>query len=180
MSTFDNLIDLDGNGRPIYGDSPFRVKKTVTFSGDDETVATPLFTVVGEVMVTRIWGVVTTALGASHTDAHWRVNDQTATDQIITKATTLDLGSISEGAVIFKSGLITAVATYKTADAGSFYEPTTLQTGIFTPFLVVQKTGDIQTDIEYVYTTAGAETTGAMTFYVSYYPLSPTSYIAAA
>lgn len=172
MSTFDQLIDLDGNGRPLYGDSPFRVFKELTFTGNNTTVATAIFTVTGAVMVTRIWGEVTTDFGANHTDAHFRVNDQTATDQIITKATTLTLNGISDGAVIFKTGLITAVATYKSADVGSVYEPTTLQTSIFTPFVVIQKTGGIQTDIEYVYTTTDTPTSGAMKFYVSYYPLT--------
>ena len=177
MSTFDELIDLDGNGRPIYGDSPFRVIKDVTFTGDNETVVTPIFTITGVVMVTRLWGVVTTTFGANHTDAHWRINDQTAHDQVITKSTTLDLSAISAGACIFKHGLAAAVAKYASADAAVFIEPTTLETQMFTPFVVTQKTGDIQTDIEYVYTTTDTPTTGAMRFYISYYPLTQNSKI---
>ena len=180
MTTFDELIDLDGNGRPIYGDSPFRVIKDVTFTGDNETVVTPIFTIIGVVMITRIWGIVTTTFGANHTDAHWRINDQTATDQVITKATTLDLSAISAGACIFKHGLATAVAKYASADAAVSIEPTTLETQMFTPFVVTQKTGDIQTDIEYVYTTTNEPTEGAMRFYVSYFPLSSEGMIEAA
>lgn len=180
MSTFDALLDLDGNGRPIYGDSPFRVIKDVTFTGDDETVETPIFTITGVVMITRIWGVVTTDFGVNHTDAHWRINDQTATDQVITKSTTLDLSAISAGACIFKHGLAAAVAKYASADAAVSIEPTTLETQMFTPFIVTQKTGSIQTDIEYVYTTSDEPTSGAMRFFVSYYPLSDDGLIEAA
>ena len=167
----------DENRVPITGHG-IVLKKSVTFTGDDATVATPIFTITGAVQVLKLGGIVTTVFGANHTDAHFRVNDQTATDQIITKATTLDLSGISPGAVIFKSGLITAVATYKSSDAASVYEPTTLQTGTFTPFIIVQKTGGIQTDIEYVYTTTDDPTSGVMDFYVGYLPLSEDSSIA--
>jgi len=169
---FDALLDTDGQGRPLYGKYPFKVSKTLTFTGDNTTVATDLWHVTGVVMVGMLWGICTTDFGTAHTNAHFRVNDQTASDQIITKATTLDLSSISEGAAILKTGLITAVATYKTADAAAFYEPTTLQTDIFTPFVVTQKTGGIQTDIEYVYTTTDTPTSGAMLFVAKYMPLS--------
>lgn len=156
------------------------VEKEVTFTGNNDTIVTPIFSVTGIVEVLKLWGVCTTTFGANHTDAHFRVNDQTATDQIITKATTLDLSGISPGALIAKTGLITAVATYKSADAASVYEPTTLQTDIFTPFTVTQKTGDIQTDIEYVYTTSDSPTSGAMKFYAGFLPLSEGATLVAA
>jgi hypothetical protein len=179
MATFDHLIDLDGNGRPIYGDSPFRVFKDHTFVGSGATVVVNLFTVTGAVMVTRLWGVVTTTFGANHTAAHFRVNDQTATDQVITAAAGTTLNAIKKGALILKDGLAAAAVTYKSADAASLLEPTTLQTNMFSPFMVVQKTGGVKTEIEYVYTTSDTPTSGAMRFYVSYYPLSESSVIAA-
>ena len=150
----------------------FSEDKEVTFTGDGATVAVPIFTVTGAVRVLGLWGVVTTAF-EDHTAAHWRVNDQTATDQVITKATGTDLSDISAGALIIKDDLATAALTYKTSDAGSLLEPTNLQTSIFSPFVVVQKTGGIQTDIEYVYTTTDSPTSGAMTFSVGFVPLSP-------
>ena len=168
---YDALLDIDGHGRPIYGDSPFKAVNEIVFVGDGATVAVPLFHTTGSVMVTRLWGIVTTAF-ENHTAAHWRVNDQTATDQVITKATGTDLSDISIGAMILKDDLATGALTYKTSDAGSLLEPATAQTMIFSPFTVTQKTGDIQTDIEYVYTTSDSPTTGAMTFSASYYPLS--------
>jgi hypothetical protein len=131
-------------------------------------------------MITRIWGVVTTTFGTNHTAAHWRINDQTATDQVITAAAGTNLSAISAGALILKDGLAAAALTYKSADAASLLEPTTLQTLIFSPFVVVQKTGAIQTDIEYVYTTTDEPTEGAMRFFVSYYPLSDDGLVEAA
>lgn len=169
---YDALLDTDGQGRPLYSKYPFKVSNTLTFTGSNTTVATDVFHVTGVVMVGALWGICTTGFGANHTNAHFRVNDQTASDQIITKATTLDLSGISAGAAILKTGLIIAVATYKSADAASVYEPTTLQTDIFTPFVITQKTGSIQTDVEYVYTTTDTPTEGAMLFVARYYPLS--------
>ena len=171
MST-TNTFWRDANHFPIV-ENGLLVSKEVTFTGNNETAVVPLFTVTGVVEVVALYGVVKTTFGANHTDAHWRVNDQTATDQILTKATTLNLSGISPNALVFKSGLITAAATYKTADAASVYEPTTLQTHVFTPAIIVQKTSDIQTDIEYVYTTTDTPTSGAMTFYCGFIPLSP-------
>jgi hypothetical protein len=170
--TFNQLIDLDGNGRPIYGDSPFRVSKEVTFSGDDATVVTPIFNVTGSVMITRLWGVVKTTFGANHTAAHFRINDHTATDVVITAAAGTTLNAISEGAMIIKDGLATAAVTYKSADAATMLEPTTLQTSLFSPFAVIGKTGAVITHIEYVYTTTDDPTEGVMEFFVCYYPLS--------
>ena len=171
MASSAAAFNRDANRVPITQNG-LLVTKELTFTGSSETVSTAIFTVTGVVEVFSLYGVVTTTFGANHTDAHFRVNDQTATDQIITKATTLTLNGISAGAAILKTGLITAVATYKSADAATVYEPTTLQTNIFTPFVIVQKTGDIQTDIEYVYTTTDEPTSGAMKFYCGFIPLS--------
>jgi len=157
----------------------FSEDKDVTFVGDGATVAVPIFTVTGAVRVLGIWGFVTTVFGASHTAAHWRINDQAATDQVITAAAGTDLSDISPGGLILKDGLKAAALTYKTADAGSLLEPTTLQTRILSPFTIIQKTGGIQTDIEYVYTTADSPTSGAMRFSVGFVPLSSDGDIAA-
>lgn len=178
MPTTTQSFSRDANRIPITKNG-LLVTKSLTFTGSAATVTTAIFTVTGVVEVVALYGVVTTTFGANHTDAHFRVNDQTATDQIITKATTLTLNAIDPGAIIFKSGLITAVATYKSAAVGSVYEPTTLQTNIFTPFVVVQKTGSIQTDIEYVYTTTDEPTSGVMKFYCGFIPLSDNGNITA-
>ena len=160
----ENRIPITGHG--------LVVENTLTFSGDDATVATPVFDVTGLVEVKKIGGVVLVALGANQTDCHFRINDHTATDQIITKATTLTLSSAPIGSYITKTGLITAVATYKSSAAANFYEPTTLQTELFTPFIVGQKTGDIVTHIEWLYTTTDDPTSGSIEFFVGYLPLS--------
>lgn len=178
MATFDALIDLDGNGRPIYGDSPFRVIKDVTFTGNNTTVVVPIFTVTGAVMVTRLWGVITTDLGSNHTAASWRINDQTA-QVYLTAVGGTTLSAKKAGSVIIKKDLVAAALTLVDNVAGAISEPTTLETMLFSPIMLVKKTAAL-TQIEYRYATTNAPTSGAMRFYVAYYPLSDDGVIATA
>lgn len=167
---YDALIDLDGNGRPVYGESPFKVSKSLTLVASGETLAAPLFTLTGSVLVNRLWGVVTTDLGSNHTAAYWRLNDQTA--QIaLTLATGTTLSSIKAGSVIVKKGLVGAALTKLDNAAGAVSEPTTLETMFFSPIVLVKKTAAL-TQVEYVYTTNQSPTTGVIEFFASYMPLS--------
>lgn len=170
MTTFDALIDLDGNGRPIYGDSPFTVTKSLTCNAAATTVNPPIFTITGAVMVTRLYGVVTTDLGANHTATSWRINDQTA-QVYLTAVGGTTLSGIKAGSVIVKKDLVAAALTKIDNVAGVISEPTTLETMLFSPVIIVKKTAAL-TQIEYKYTTSTNPTTGVIKFYVSYLPLS--------
>lgn len=170
MSTFDQLLDLDGNGRPIYGDSPFRATKDLTLTGSNETVVAPIFTITGAVMLTRLWGVVTTNLGSNHTAASWRLNDQTA-QVYLTAVGGTALSSIKAGSVIVKDKLVAVALTKLDNVAGVVSESATAGIAIFSPVVVVKKTA-ATTQIEYRYATTQTPTTGAIKFFASYYPLS--------
>lgn len=169
MQTSDSFW-RDANRIPIQGHGLVAIK-SVTFVGDGETAVIPLFSVTGVVELLKLWGVVTTAF-ENHTAAHWRVNDQTAADQVITKATGTDLSDISAGALIIANVLAATALTYKTADAGSLLQPAVVNSQIWSPSVIVQKTGSIETDIEYVYTTTDSPTSGVMQFFAGYLPLS--------
>ena len=169
---------IDANFKPILAHG-LMVQKTLTLTGSGTTVATPVFTVVGTVELLKIWGIVKVVFGANHTDAHLRINDQSATDQVLSKSTTLSLNGISVGASIIKNGLAGAVLQYKTADVGSILEPAIANEKSFSPVIIQQITAGIQTDIEYVYTTSDTPTSGAMQFFAGYLPLSEGAYMAA-
>jgi hypothetical protein len=171
MPTINASYSQDNNRVPITTDG-ITISKTIAFAGDDATVATPIFSITGAVEVRALYGVVTTALGANHTAAHWRLNDQTATDVVLTAAAGTTLNGASVGAMVLKVGKAAAALTYKTADAATILEPTTLETMVFSPFILSQKTGGIETDIEYVYTTDDDSTSGAIKFYIRWLPLS--------
>ena len=168
----------DANRVPITGHGLVSTK-TLTFTGDAETVATPIFTITGVIELLKIWGICLVAFGANHTDAHLRINDQTATDVTLSKTTTLDLSAISAGAAIIKNGLAAAVLSYRSADAATSLEPAVADEKSWTPAIITQKTGSIQTDIEYVYTTTDEPTSGSMQFFAGWLPLSEGASLAA-
>jgi phage baseplate assembly protein gpV len=135
------------------------------------TLVIPLFKVTGTILVNALYGVVTTALAANHRASSFRLNDQTAVTYLTAiGGTTLDSASV--GSVIIKDQLAAAAVTLLTSAARAVLEPTTVQTQIFTPTVLVQKNG-IETDIEYRFTSSTNPTTGAMTFFCGYIPLSP-------
>lgn len=169
---YDALIDRDGNGVPVYGDSPFRVIKDHTFIATGAvTTVVPLFTLTGAVMVTRIWGVITTDLAAAHTAASFSLVETAGATIYLTAVGGTTLSSLKAGSVILKDGLVAAALTKIDNVAGAIKEPTTLQTMSFSPILLVKKTGAVTT-VSYNYTSTGVPTTGAMRFFISYYPLS--------
>jgi hypothetical protein len=139
-------------------------------SGNNTTVATPLFHVTGSILILSLYGVVTTDLGANHTAAYWRINDQTA-QVALTLATGTTLSAIKAGSLLVKKGLVSAALTKIDNVAGAVSEPTTLETSYFSPIVVTKKTG-ATTDIEYVYTTTDTPTSGAIQHFVYYMPLS--------
>ena len=148
-----------------------------TLVGNGATVAVPLFSVTGSVMINAIYGVVTTVLGANNTAAYWRLNDQTA-QVSITASSGTTLSAAAVGGTIVKKGLAAAALTFLDAAAGRVSEPTTLETPYFSPFTVVQKTGGVATNIEFVYTTSDTPTSGTIAFAVSWVPLTLGSGIA--
>lgn len=169
--------DLVGSGSQLRddNDSPISgvgivISNSKVLVGNNTTVAVPIFHVTGTVQVIGLWGVVTTVLGANNTAAYWRLNDQTAQVNItLNTGTTLTTSAV--GCTIVKKGLAAAALTLLDSAAGRVSEPTTLETPYFSPFVAMQKTGSIQTDIEFVYSTTDTPTSGAITFYAQYLPV---------
>ncbi len=176
MSTFDALIDLDGNGRPIYGDSPFKVSKAITFTTDG-TVVKALFTLTGSVMLTRLWAEVTTDLGSNHTAASFRLNDQGA-QVYLTAVGGTTLSSIKAGSLIVKDKLVAQAVTKIDNANGAVTETATAGIPVFSPVIITKKTAAL-TQIEYRYITNNTSL-GAMTVHASYLPLSDDGLLEAA
>lgn len=170
-------VPRDDNDSPITS-LGLQATKTITLSGNNDTIVTPVFTVTGDVHILGIYGVVTTDFGANHTAAYLRLNDQTAQPDI-TLNTGTTLSAIKVGSAILKKGLAGAAITLLNNSAGRVSEPTTLETLYFSPFVVVKKTGAL-TQIEYVYTTTDTPTTGALQFFAQYIPLSAGATLTAA
>lgn len=146
--------------------------KDQTLSGNNTTVATPLFRITGSVKVTELYAVVTTVLGSNVTAAYWRFNDQTA-QVAISLATGTTLSNATTGSTIIRRNVATTALTYLSAAAGAINDPVGgSNMDVFTPFLLVQKTGSVNSDIEFVYTTTNTPTSGVIRHYVEWQPMS--------
>lgn len=169
MPTVNASFSRDNNRIPITTDGII-ISNSITLSGSNTTVAVPLFHIVGTVEIRGIWGIVTTDLGANHTAAYWRINDQSAQANI-TLNTGTTLSAIKVGSTIVKKGLAAAALVKLDNATGVVSEPTTLETTYFSPFVAVKKTA-ATTDIEYVYTTTDTPTTGVIQFSCRFLPVS--------
>lgn len=141
-----------------------------TLTGNNTTVAVPIFTVKGSIEVLGLWGVVTTVLGANNTAAYWRVNDGTNTPAI-TLATGTALSAANAGSIIAKKGLAAAALTLIKSDQARVSEPTTLETTFFSPFTITALP-TATTNVEFVYTTTDTPTSGVIQFFLRWIPLS--------
>lgn len=160
----ENFVPITVNG--------LSTSKSITLSASNTTAAVPIFNVTGDVQVLALYGVVTTALGSNITAAHWRTNDQTA-QVAISLATGTTLSSFTAGSLLSRRSLVSVALVGTNANAAAVVDPVAATApGFFMPFTVVQKTGNVTTDIEFVYTTTNTPTSGAITFYIGWVPLS--------
>lgn len=159
----------DDNDTPVATEG-LTTSTSITLTGSNTTVSTPIFHITGTVQVLGLWGTVTTDLGANHTAAYWRLNDQAAQVNI-TLNTGTTLSAIKAGSTIVKKGLAAAALVKLDNVAGVVSEPTTLETIYFSPFVAVKKTAAV-TDIEYTYSTTDTPTTGVIQFFVLWIPVS--------
>ncbi len=169
-------MPISDNDQPIQGFG-LQLSNSKTFTANG-TVVVPIFHITGTVNVLALYGVITTAIGSNCTAAAWRLNDQTAQVDITAVGGTT-LSSKTVGSTIVKNGLAAAALVLLDAAAGRVSEPTTLETTYFSPFVALQKTAGVTTDIEFVYTTNNTSA-GAITFYVQYLPIGQGSKITAA
>lgn len=147
------------------------------FTGNNTTTAVPIFSITGTVLVNVLYGVVTTAL-QNHTAAYWRLNDATNQSDI-SLATGTTLTNAVVGSTIIRRPLASTALTFINASQERVQDPPAASANSFTPFILLQKTGGVTTNVEYVYTTTDTPTTGAMTFYMGWIPLTSTSSVLA-
>lgn len=178
MATSLSSFGRDANRVPITQNG-LLVTKDVTFTTDGAAIVKILFSVTGTVLVNSLYGIVTTALGSNHTAAHWRINDQTATSQVITAAAGTTLSSFKAGSLIARTSLVSVALVGANSNTGLVTDPVAATSvGFFMPFTVTQKAAGVETDIEYVYSTNNTSL-GAMTFFCGFIPLSVDGNVAA-
>lgn len=146
------------------------VTTSQTLAANNTTASTAIFGVTGMVEVTRLWLIVTTAIGSAHTAAYYRLNDQSAQVDI-TASSGSTLSSFAAGSGAFKRGLVATALTVINNSAGRANESTAAVSPDFSPVILTKKTA-ATTNIEYTYTTTNTPTTGVIKHYVEYRPLS--------
>lgn len=147
-----------------------------TLNANNTTANIPIFTVTGQVEITALYGVITTALG-NNTVAFWRTNDG-STQNAITVATGTTLSNAIVGGVISKKA---GVGTALTLTAGTSVQVSESVTAGATNFqdFVVDANPLATSNIEFVYSTTDTPTSGAITFYIRWVPLTPASSVVA-
>ena len=141
-----------------------------TLVGNNATIAVPLFTFTGDIEVTALYGVITTTLGANNMAAFWRTNDG-STQNAITVATGTTLsGAVAGGTISKKAGVGTAL-TLTAGTSGQVLESATAGATYFQDFVLTANPA-ATSNIEFVYSTTDTPTTGAITFYLRWVPLS--------
>lgn len=170
MTTNASAFPRDANYVPIT-QLGLQTTKSITLVGNNETAAVPLYTVTGTVMVNAFWGVVTTVLGSNVTAAYWRLNDATNQSDI-SLATGTTLSNAAVGSTIIRRPLASTALTFINASQERVQDPPAASANSFTPFILLQKTGGVATQVEFVYTTTNTPTSGAIQFFLSWVPLS--------
>jgi len=169
MPTSTSSFSRDANSIPITQNG-LLVTKSYTFVSTG-TLVVPIFKITGTVQLLSLYGVVTTVLAANHRVGAFRINDQTAQVQI-TNATGPTMDAAPVGSLIIADVLAATAATYKSSAAGAVFQPATAGINPFSGSIITQKTGSVETNIEYRFTSSTNPTTGAMKFYCGFIPLS--------
>lgn len=164
-----------------YG-RPIKLNVSKTLSANNTTESVPLFRITGAVEVLKLYGVVTTVLGANHTGAFWRLNDQTAQVDISLSTGGATLSAAPVGTIVSRDDTAAGanVARVMSSAAGTVadnFANTSGLANVCTTFRANAKAG-ANTDIEYRYTTTDAPTSGVIQFFIEYIPLSASGAIA--
>jgi hypothetical protein len=165
-------IMRDDNDSPVY--YPGLTKSDVQIlTGNNTTVAVPIFTVTGQIEVTALYGVVTTTLG-NNTAAYFRTNDGTTQNNITLNTGVTMTGSVI-GSILAKTSTASAALTIQSASSAKIGENGAGLSN-FQDFRF-EANPLATSNIEFVYTTTDTPTTGAITFYIRWLPLTAGSTI---
>lgn len=166
----------DANRIPITNEG-FTSVTSSTLSASNTTASNIIFRLTGSVQVLALYGVVTTVLSSNITAAHYRLNDQTA-QPVISAASGTTLSSAAVGSVIVRKALAATALTFIDSAAARISESSAVSLGYYSPFILAQKTGGIQTDIEFTYTTTNTPASGVIQFFLKWLPISSDAAIA--
>lgn len=150
-------------------DNRRRSQVVTIFDASNTTGTETLFTLTGSVLLHKIWGVVSTVIGANHTGGLLRLNDSGA--QVNISASGATLSGLAVGTTIQKSGLVATALSINNNVQCAIEEGATAGNGVFSPIVLTKKTG-AATVLEYLYATTDTPTSGAVTWLAEWEPYS--------
>lgn len=157
----DNAVPITWRG--LIANSPH------VLAGTGAAVAIPIFTVTGQVEVTALYGVITTALGTI-TASYWRTNDG-STQNSVTLSSGTTLTSAIVGAVISKKAGVGTALALSAGTSALVSESATAGATNFQDFALYANPA-ATSNIEFVFTTSDPAAIGAITFYIRWVPLT--------
>ncbi len=164
------VFNRDANRVPITPDGLVSTTSAALIV-NGTTGSNIIFNLTGSIKVLALYGVVTTVLSSNITAAHYRLNDQTA-QPAISLATGTTLSSAAVGSVIMRKALAATALTFIDSAAARITESSAVNLLFDSPFVLTQKTGGVQTDIEFRYTTSNTPATGVIQFFLKWLPIS--------
>jgi hypothetical protein len=170
MPQSGSVFSRDGNHVPITKPG-LSISTSITLVTGNSAHYFPLFSVTGTVEIMTLYGVITTVLGSNVTAASFRTWDQTAAVPISAAAGTT-LSNLPVGSLISRTSIASVALTASDSTAAKVQDPVAATApDCFMPFMVVQKTGSITTDIEFVETTNNGSL-GSIQFFCGFVPVS--------
>lgn len=151
-------------------ESAILASNSKTLSANNTTANVGLWSWTGSIRVFKLYGIVTTVLGANQTACYWNVYDQ-STRTALTAAAGTTISAAGVGGMIAKLGLKATALNYANSSGIVIVEPTTLETLTFEDFSLVANNG-ATSEIDFTYTTTDAPTSGAIQFFLEWMPLS--------
>ena len=159
------VLRLDGVDR-YYG----WLEKSVTFDASNTTESETLWTLTGAVIVHRLYYVVTTVIGVNHTAAYFRLNDGTNTPAITASGGTT-ISAATVGSIVMANRLAATAVTLANGSEARVNRANGANDLNFQDMVLTAKNG-ATTTLEYRYSTTDTPTTGAVTFFCVWSPLS--------
>jgi len=161
----------DSAGNVIVMSTVRTTKTTKTLTANNTTAHVALFQVSGVIRMVKLYGVVTTTLGANHTAAQFTIYDQTTRNPLTAASGAPTASGYTPGSTVGALGLPSSAAIFESA-AAAFSGASSANQMVFQELIVGAKTGVVVSQIEYTYATTDTPTSGAIQFFIQWEPLS--------
>jgi hypothetical protein len=173
----NRLKAIDSTGRVGYIVPTIKISNTKALSANNTSAAVNIFQVTGAIRVTKLYGIVSTTIGVNHTGSQFAGYDGTTTTPLSAAATT-PLSAAAADSYLGVNALAATPTSVAVNTAAVWHESASANTLVFQEFFGGAKSG-VSTYLQYLYATTDTPTSGGITFYCEYEPLSADAIVTA-